>query len=81
MTKRLKDGEQREIKASKQFHVCNGRASFANTRIKVVAHREDCDTPYVRINIGMVACVLTDTETRDLIDRLTRALDVLPTSK
>jgi hypothetical protein len=75
--------EVREIKASKQFYVTNGRNWVQNERIKVIAERFDADTPFVHVFLGLEtgSRVLTDTETRDLIDRLTRALDALPTSK
>jgi hypothetical protein len=81
--KRLLDGERKEIKASRQY------STFKNDSFKVVAHRHDCDTPIVElkvafgadVNEGSLTHYLTDVEALDLIDRLQRALSVLPSSK
>jgi hypothetical protein len=73
--KPLIDGQQREIKASRDFSM------FTDHSFKVIAERYDCDTPYVHVGFGSDLFTLTDAATRDLIDRLQRALSVLPTSK
>jgi hypothetical protein len=58
---------------------------FRNDRFKVEAERYDCDSPFVHVTIGKspfsTTEALTDVEALDLIDRLQRALSVLPSSK
>ncbi len=76
--KRLKDGETKGIKASRGFSM------FRHESFKVEAERYDCDTPLVHLTIDRTTQThisMTDVETLDLIDRLQRALSVLPTSK
>lgn len=76
--KRLKDGETKEIKASRDWSM------FKHRSFKVEAERYDCDTPFVNLTIDCITQThisMTDVETLDLIDRLQRALSVLPTSK
>lgn len=54
----------------------------ASARIRVFAHCYDEDTPIVELHFPDGSTHgLTDTSTQELIDRLKRALDVLPTSK
>jgi hypothetical protein len=81
-TKPLVDGEIREIKAGR------GYSMWKHNQFKVSAERYDCDTPIVHLEIqfgvegkSTAVTYLTDDAARDLIDRLERALRVLPTSK
>lgn len=69
--KRLEDGEQRTMK--------HGPSSDRN--VEIVAHRVDCDTPYIKLTAGQGTVMLTDVGAEELIDRLRRALSMLPTSK
>jgi hypothetical protein len=81
--KPLKDGEEREVRASRIWSM------FKNKSFTVVAHRIDCDTPYVELRLNDLypgsrppnELMLTDVEASDLIERLQRALAMLPTSK
>lgn len=76
MSRRLADGEKRIIRASRGFSM------FKNHTFVVEAERIDCYTPYVGLTLPNGASVsLTDVATLDLIDRLQRALSVLPSSK
>lgn len=89
MAKRLVDGERREIKASR------GWQHLKQIGIKVEAERVDSDTPYVHLTMSAfvwneeaqrhdtkeLTRAFTDVEAQDLIDRLQRALDALPSSK
>ena len=69
--KRLEDGELRTMR--------HGPDSDHN--VEVVAYRVDCDTPYIKLTAGQGTVMLTDVGALELIDRLNRALSVLPTSK
>jgi hypothetical protein len=86
--KTLKDGETRKINASREFSM------FKHKRFEVTAHRVDCDTPFVILKLKADPYAvysgnppedreihLTDVEAYDLIDRLQRALGILPSSK
>lgn len=75
MPKRLLDGERKVINASRQY------AMFKNKRFTVEAEREDSDTPFVHLHLDQPHITLTDVDALDLIDRLQRALAVLPSSK
>jgi hypothetical protein len=75
VSKRLSDGERKLIKSSRNFSM------FKNNSFEVEAERADCDTPFIHLTIGGATTCLTDVETLDLIDRLQRALDILPSSK
>lgn len=72
---RLEDGQSRKIKPG----------LFAREDIEVVAERVDADTPYVHLHftgrVGRADLALTDAECAELIERLQRALNVLPSSK
>lgn len=52
-------------------------------RIDVIARREDSDTPYVILQgpAGTPPIYLADVQALELIDRLGKALAILPTSK
>lgn len=66
----LKDGERRRIKKR-----------IDNLPFEVIAYREDSETPYIILE-GMTPTVhLTDVGAQELILRLQRAIDILPTSK
>ncbi|QOV06307.1 hypothetical protein CPT_Maja_087 [Burkholderia phage Maja] len=78
MAKYLVGQEVREIKASQNFRMFS---KCRDHQFKVIADREDCETPYVHLKDGDHMITMTDTAARDLIDRLQRALAVLPTSK
>jgi hypothetical protein len=81
----MKDGEKREVRASRMHSM------WKNDRFKVEAERYDCDTPFVHLTLrdrrGTLApdpersICMTDTEAHDLVDRLQRALGMLPSSK
>jgi hypothetical protein len=74
MARALQDGESRIIRKRKHFH--------PDLPFDVVAHRVDCDTPYVILRSNPITQdMLTDSQARELIDRLQRALGILPTSK
>lgn len=89
MAERMKDGEIREVRASAEWSM------FKNENIKVKAERYDCDTPYVHLTVANETWdpekdrlvrtefthVMTDVETEDLINRLQRAIKLLPSSK
>jgi hypothetical protein len=85
MAKRLIDGERRVVGASAQWSM------FRHRRIKVEAERYDCDTPFVHLTLSdrpdniagrqPFTHVMADVETLDLIDRLQRAIAMLPSSK
>jgi hypothetical protein len=51
--------------------------------VEVVAERVDCDSPIVHLRFkdGASEQHLSDCDVIDLIDRLKRALSILPTSK
>lgn len=78
-SKMLKDGEQREIRPT-TIH------PYTKERIKVIAHRVDCDTPYVLLKVKMiddtwVELSFTDYEAQDIALMFIKALEILPTSK
>lgn len=77
--KRLSDGEARTVKASRDFSM------FKHKQFEVVARRIDCETPLVMLTVtsevSSDTIAMTDVEALDLIDRLQRALAILPTSK
>lgn len=75
MPKQLQDGERKVIRPSRNFSM------FKHNHFLVEAERIDCDTPAVHLTVASETTVLTDTQTADLIDRLQRALSILPTSK
>lgn len=53
-----------------------------NLDVQMVAERVDSETPLVHLYTGnTLVDSLTDVGTQDLIDRLQRALSILPTSK
>lgn len=66
----LKDGESRKI-----------RKKFWDLPFDVVAHRGDSETPYVLLQDGRRTVWLTDVAAIELIHRLGKALEILPTSK
>lgn len=69
--KRLRDGECKVFKAK-----------FG--RLDVVAEREDCDTPYIRLQgqgLPEGGLRLTDAGAQELVENLKKALSILPTSK
>lgn len=71
MSKYLKDGESRRIKPGVW-----GKGT------EVIAFRADCDSPFVFIKFeGHEKVCLTDVAATDLLDRLKKALSILPTSK
>lgn len=66
------DGERRTIVSRRRMHL----------EVQVVAERVDSETPLVHLYTGnTLVASLTDVGTQDLIDRLQRALSILPTSK
>lgn len=73
---RLKDGEKREIRPA-------AWVSPWGKNIRVIAERVDSETPI--IHLSLLGCVtdqpLTDADADDLINRLKKALSILPTSK
>jgi len=81
--KLLLDGERKEVRASRQWSM------FKHKGFRVTAHREDCDTPFVEVELafgtdvkdGSLKYHMTDVEALDLIDRLQSALSILPSSK
>lgn len=76
--KRLRDGERKVIRTSRMFSV------YRNDRFKVEAERYDCDTPLIHLTCGLAESyelTLNEIEALELIDRLQRALSVLPSSK
>lgn len=76
MSKALKDGEYRVMRPATWIY---------SPAVRVTAYREDSETPYILLGAMRPsedgAIVLTDSEAQDLIDRLKRALSILPTSK
>lgn len=79
MSKMLTDGESRQMMP--KFD-----RKYVNSRVKVVAHRVDCDTPYVLLTVKGhdghdVTVHLEDIVVDELIGMLKRALDILPSSK
>lgn len=89
MAKKAKPMIDREIRPSRRWSM------FKHNDIHVEAERYDCDTPFVHLTltnrvwdkeagqevVKELTLGMTDSETLDLIDRLERALAVLPTSK
>lgn len=74
MPRALQDGQSRVIRKRKAFH--------PDLPFDVVAHRVDCDTPYVILRKNELnQDMLTDSQAQELIERLKRALGMLPTSK
>lgn len=66
-----KDGEKRTI-----------QTGGSKDRVKVVAERVDCDTPYVGVSLdGQPMVWLEDDVAGDLLNALGKALAILPTSK
>lgn len=83
--KYLNDGEIKDVKSKRN-------AVYKTDKfVGIKAERVDCETPYVHLSIlgqidGVVHCadpsiILTDVDVEDLIERLQRALSMLPTSK
>lgn len=62
---------------------------FRHKGFGVAAYRYDCDTPFIEVELafgtdvkeGSLTHHMTDVEALDLIERLQRALSVLPSSK
>lgn len=75
MSKPLKDGERRVMRPGS--HLPHGEKAT----VGITAYREDCDTPYVLIDIGYEMVRMSDSLAADVADRIKRALSVLPTSK
>lgn len=78
-SKMLKDGEQREI-SSPKIH------PLTKKYVKVIAHREDSETPYVRLKVKMLdgtwtELFFTDYQAQDIAFMFNKALEILPTSK
>ena len=75
MPKPLIDGERRVMRPA--WAPDAKRSNY----VKVTAHRVDSETPYVILEIDGVATWLEDVTAIDLVNRIQRALSVLPTSK
>ena len=74
----LKDGESQKMQV-----VAWVRSSY---NFDVIAHRVDSETPYVILRPKNAAddsqdVCMTDSEAEDMINRLQRALSILPSSK
>jgi len=75
MSKPLEDGQPREMKPGPYL-------GAERNKIKVLALREDADTPYVILEGDNGEQIwLSDALAHDVIKRMQRALDMLPTSK
>lgn len=76
MSNRLRDGEKREIKPA-------AWVSNWGRNVRIVAERIDSETPIIHLSLinGDRSQPITDADADDLIDRLKRALSILPTSK
>jgi len=66
---RVAEGTERQIRP--------GRGTYP----RVIARCEDGDTPLIALEFDDGRRWLTDVQTKELIDRLRRALNVLPASK
>ena len=73
MPKAMQDGERREIKV--------GLDKIWKTLPKVFAIQYDCDTPYVEVSFAGQSFSMTDVDAKALHEKLSKALDVLPSSK
>ena len=79
MVRQLADGEMVSIQPQ-------GIHGFTRQRIKVLAHRVDCDTPFVILKCKNDNGIweemhFTDYEARDVALMFTKALERLPSSK
>lgn len=70
MSKMLADGEYRVMKSR-----------IKNRKFEVVAQRVDSETPYISLRGHGINIYLTDTEAIDVLERIKRALSILPSSK
>ena len=66
----MNDGQKINIRADKWYR-----------GPRVVAHRLDCDTPIIYLVDDEYTTALTDSDAKDLIVMLNRALKYLPSSK
>jgi hypothetical protein len=72
--KPLEDGESRTMQPGPYL-------GAERHKVEVKALREDADTPYVILEFGDVELWMSDALAHDVVKRIERALNLLPTSK
>lgn len=73
-TERIADGQRKTMQIGRW-------ASPWARHVIVEAERIDRDTPIIHVSFPDGKAVLSDTDAKDLVDRLQRALSLLPSSK
>lgn len=68
----MRDGERRVIKP---------QGVWNDIRVEVIAERVDSETPYVILKKGDEEWYFEDCFAEELIERIQKALDILPSSK